>query len=204
MPASFRWVTLAATLMGFQIALLSLTDFEEARHPEQPVSLQVSPCFGSAATPDDPTQKLRLAQLAGRRGALLAMQPWRSVTLVLLAGACGLVFFLAMRLRLRARNAPRTALWLSRATMVAAVFRMIDGAESMVIMRASVDASKDLLLADQSLAGTGIDPVQISSVVSSVIVGGWSLLMVTAFVAMSGYYRSERLRETLARFEPAD
>ena len=192
MPASFRWVTLAAVILGFQVAFVSVLEIEDARHPEQ----IANPDSGS--TTDAEAFK---ALSAGHRGALVQLKPWRVVTLVGLAGAGGIIYFLGMRLRMRARNAQRTAIWLSRAMVGAAVLRMLDGAQLLVIARDSADNVARVALEQPEL---GAKMMFTPLYYRLALMGGTALmsgLMVTAFVALSSYFRSERLRASLERLE---
>ncbi len=141
--------------------------------------------------------RLMRAASSGYQSALASMVPWRPITSTLLAVASGLVFFMAMRLRLSPEGRAEAALLLGRASLAAAVLRSIDGAENLVIVRTMMD------LVGKAVVLEGVPEAQaaseVGSVLGSLMSGGWTLVMVAAFVTLGNYFRSETLRSALER-----
>jgi hypothetical protein len=157
-----------------------------------------APLSGSGLTPKAQHQ-VYLAKRASYQAAVESMLPWRMISSGLLAIGSGLVFFFGMRLRLTVEDRVRAAELLGSAAIGAAVLRSIDGAQNLVIARTVAIETGRVLIAegiqDAQLAASALTA---ASSASSVI---WSLTMVAVFVSLSSYFRSERLREALAREE---
>ena len=200
LPGSYRWALVAAVVLGFQVALSAGLDVQAALNHDVPPPLSDSayPGLGLSALAQ---RNVMLAASSGYQSALEAMLPWRPITSGLLALAAALVFVMAMRLRLSAEGRAQSALLLGRASLVAAVFRSIDGAENLVIVRTMMEQVGKAVLAegvpDAEAAGA------VGSLLGSLMSGGWTLVMVAAFVSLGNYFRSETLRSALERTEPS-
>lgn len=200
LPGSYRWALVVAVVMGFQVALSAAFDVQAALNHDVPPPLSDAAYPGLGLSPLA-QRNLMLAASSGYQSALSAMLPWRPITSALLAAAAGLVFIMAMRLRISPEGRASTALWLGRASLAAAVLRSIDGAENLVIVRTMMDqVSKAVVLEgvpEAAAAGA------VGSVLGSVMTGGWTLAVVAAFVTLGNYFRSKTLRSTLERVEPS-
>ncbi len=200
LPGSYRWALVTAVVLGFQVALSAGFDVQAALNHDVPPPLSDSPYpgLGLSALAQ---RNLMLAASSGYQSALEAMMPWRAITSGLLAVAAGLVFIMAMRLRISPEGRAGTALLLGRAALAAALLRSIDGAENLVIVRTMMDqVGKAVVLEgvpEAEAAGA------VGAVLGSVMTGGWTLAMVAAFVTLGNYFRSETLRSTLERAEPS-
>ena len=200
LPGSYRWALVAAVVIGFQVALSAAFDVQAALNHDVPPPLSDSAYPGLGLSPLA-QRNLMLAASSGYQSALSAMMPWRAITSALLAAAAGLVFIMAMRMRVSPEGRAGAAFWLGRAALASAVMRSIDGAENLVIVRTMMDqVSKAIVVegvAEAAAAGA------VGSVLGSVMTGGWTLVMVAAFVTLGNYFRSESLRTALERAEPS-
>lgn len=200
LPGSYRWALVAAVVLGFQVALSAGFDVQAAINHDVPPPISDSAYPGLGLSPLAQSRLMRAAS-SGYQSALAAMVPWRPITSTLLAVASGLVFIMAMRLRLSPEGRGEAALLLGRASLAAAVLRSIDGAENLVIVRTMMD------MVGKAVVLEGVPEAQaaseVGSVLGSLMSGGWTLLMVAAFVTLGNYFRSETLRSALERTEPS-
>jgi len=200
LPGSYRWALVAAVVLGFQVALSAGFDVQAAINHDVPPPISDSAYPGLGLSPLAQSRLMRAAS-SGYQSALAAMVPWRPITSTLLAVASGLVFIMAMRLRLSPEGRGEAALLLGRASLAAAVLRSIDGAENLVIVRTMMD------MVGKAVVLEGVPEAQaaseVGSVLGSLMTGGWTLLMVAAFVTLGNYFRSETLRSALERTEPS-
>lgn len=200
LPGSYRWALVAAVVLGFQVALSAGFDVQAAINHDVPPPISDSAYPGLGLSPLAQSRLMRAAS-SGYQSALAAMVPWRPITSTLLAVASGLVFIMAMRLRLSPEGRGEAALLLGRASLAAAVLRSVDGAENLVIVRTMMD------MVGKAVVLEGVPEAQaaseVGSVLGSLMSGGWTLLMVAAFVTLGNYFRSETLRSALERTEPS-
>jgi hypothetical protein len=119
---------------------------------------------------------------------------WPRVAILFgLSSAAALVFVSALRLRWPS-GVRRTGLasLLGRAAVVAAVLRTLDGAQDLVIVRASVEAYEKVLLEKGvALANAGATMPLFSgaSIVTTALITG-------LFLLAANYFRSERILQT--------
>ena len=199
MPRSYRWAVTIAVVIGFQVALSAVFDVQEAMHIDSPSSLgEETQMVGTGLSPEVQHQ-VWLTRRASYQAAVSSMLPWRLISSALLALGSGLVFFFAMRLRLSVEDRVRGAEWLGFAAIGAALFRSIDGAQNLVIVRTVATETGRVMLAEASTeVKIAVNAATTVSSISSVV---WSLMMVAVFVSLSSYFRSERLRDALTREE---
>ena len=199
LPRSYRWALVTAVVLGFQVALSAAFDVQGALSLDEPPPMvgKEAELPGLGLSPLAQRQ-VWLASVSGYKSALQAMLPWRLGTSLLLSISAGLVFFLAMRLRVSLEDRVAVAVNLGRASLAAAIFRSIDGAESLVMARTIADETgkafvrEGLANADIALMTAGV----------SFASGAWTLMMVAGFVTLGHYFRSETLRDALGRAEP--
>jgi hypothetical protein len=200
-PRSYRWVLVIALVMGFQVSFSAGFDFLEAVNhddpPEMVGSESAAPGLGLSAVAQ---RRVWLARASGARSALEAMLPWRLATSSALAIFAGLVFLMAMRLRIVPEGRVRAAEHLGRAALGAAVLRSIDGAENLAMAR-TIATEMGKALVSEAIADAELTASMITAAVS-LASGAWTLVMVASFVTLGNYFRSETLREALGRAEP--
>ncbi|MCU0696438.1 MAG: hypothetical protein MUC96_07910 [Myxococcaceae bacterium] len=133
------------------------------------------------------------AQGAAMRSAIAGMRWPRVAILFGLSSAAAMVFVSALRLRWPSGvRRLGVAQLLGRSAVVAAVLRTLDGAQELVIVRASVAAyEKELASRGVELANAGATMPIFSgaSVVTTALVTG-------LFLVASNYFRSERILQT--------
>lgn len=201
LPGSYRWALVAAVVVGFQVALAAAFDVQAAINHDEP-----PPMTGSeAALPNLGLSPLAqrqvvMAATSGYRSALESMLPWRIGSSALLALAAGLVFFMAMKLRVSQEGKPSTALHLGRAALAAAVLRSIDGAENLVLVRTTFDEMGKAFVREGLADAEAM--TSMLRLFGSLGSGAWTLLMVGGFVTLGNYFRSEALRAALGRAGP--
>lgn len=201
LPGSYRWALVAAVIVGFQVSLAAGFDVQAAFNHAEPPSLTGSesalPGLGLSPLAQ---RQIVLAAASGHQTALESLVPWRIISSLLLAIASGLVFVLGMRLRVTQEARPGTAQQLGIAALAAAALRSIDGAENLVIVRTVFTE------VGKAIVREGVhDAEAMSGVViflCSAASAGWTLVIVAGFVTLGNYFRSETLREALARAEP--
>lgn len=198
MPASYRWAVIIAVVIGFQVALSAAFDVHEAIHIDSP-SVGEERQLGVAGISPEVQHQVWLTQRASYQAAVSSMLPWRMISSALLALGSALVFFFGMRLRLSVEDRARSAELLGFAAVGAALMRSIDGAQSLVIVRTMATETARVMLVEASTEVK--NGVQAGMTITSIMSVVWSLTMVAVFVSLSSYFRSERLRDALAREE---
>lgn len=198
-PAGYRWGLLAAVIVGFQVALASAFDLQSALHADEPISVAATeePVPGLKLSPLA-QREVMLATASGFQSAIRGMGGWRVATSLLLSIAAGLVFFLGMRLRVSQEGRPAMAHELGRAAVAAVVMRTIDGAENLVVVRAASTELTRVLVKE----GFPAAEIEVMTSILSLGSGLWTLLMVSLFLALASYFRSDDLRVALERVEP--
>lgn len=197
-PALFRFALLAAVTFGaFQAFSAAQGVGQVAMAASVPPEPEISLGPFARITPYAKEQEAALkASYRARFNAIGSMGSSRVVILLGLSGAASMVLLGALFLRW-SRNAPRAPLarLLGGAAFVAALFRTLDGAQDLVISRRSGEAlAKSLAAANvpDEVAQSGAAVGMISAV--SV---GLTLFVVTAFVGLGTYFRSDRVRGLL-------
>lgn len=199
LPRSYRWALVAAVVFGFQVAFSSAFDVQTALSLDEPPAMEGKEAgFPGLGLSPLAQRQVWLASVSGEKSALQAMLPWRLATSALLALSAGLVFFLAMRLRVSPEVRATIALHLSRASLAAAVLRSIDGAENLVVARTIADETGKVFVRE----GLSAADVSMMTAGFSLASGMWTLMMVAGFVTLGNYFRSETLRTALGRAEP--
>ncbi|MFO0595961.1 MAG: hypothetical protein U0228_11665 [Myxococcaceae bacterium] len=185
-----------AVIAGFQIGLFSAFEAQQAFHPDEPIDAGDESQLSSLGLSAEVQHDVFVATRGAMQSSMASMAPWYAVVRVLLALAGGAVFVLALRLRVLTEGRAEASQLLGRAALVVAFLRTIDGAQRLVVVRTTVhDVSKVMLEAklDESYtAALGL--------VSAATVG-WSLVVVSVFMALATYFRSERVRDALVREE---
>lgn len=200
-PASYRWATLLAVIISFQVALASLRELGDATHPETSSSI-IAPFLNGMHLSGDAFMNWKMAASSGELSALTGLKPWRAVTLTFLAMVSGLIFFLSMRLRMGARHRERTALLLSRAAVAAAIIRVIDSAQFLVIVRSGLSQGLATFKDSTFVEGVSGDQlVQIWTDAISAALLGPSVLVLAIFVGLSSYFSSDRVIAGLRSLE---
>jgi hypothetical protein len=195
MDRVFRWALVVAVVMGVQVALSSVSDAYAAINLDSPpviVDNFAAPETGLSA---EAQRAVWLAGISGERSAIHNMQGWRVGTMVLLAIAAALVAIQAFRLRF-SEHAAELAHMLGHFATAAAIIRTIDGAQNLVITRVMAAEVSTALIAqnlkDAELAASMLRAMFATGSVMR------SLLVVAVFVALSSFFRSERLAKLLA------
>jgi hypothetical protein len=206
-----KWANTIAVVVGLQLTIASVMDFRIAlnidhldQHGDESQFQALQPSLAAQ-------RELLLAQRSGLQSAITGMRPWRLAVEGLLAAAGVAVFVMALRLRIATEGRPDIARGLGRAAIGAALFRAIDGAQGLVIARTITDAvvpvlSKTPPPAVQESAQQANLPIDaaLSTItgaanVANVLV---SVIVVSIFMGLATYFRSERLQDALARAEP--
>ena len=201
LPRSYRWVLVVALVMGFQVSFSAGFDFLEAlNHDEPPQMVGSESAWPGLGLSPVAQRRVWLARVGGAKSALEGMLPWRLATSSTLAVFAGLVFLMAMRLRIAPEGRAQIAEHLGRAALGAAVLRSIDGAENLAMAR-TIAAEMGKVLVSEAVPDAGLTASMITTAVS-VASGAWTLMIVAVFVTLGNYFRSETLRDALARAEP--
>lgn len=198
LPASYRWALVLAVVLGFQMAFSAAMDLQAVLSLDEPAPMRDEMLMPGLKLSPEVQREFYLASLSGYRSALENMRPWRLITSGLLSVAAGLVFFAAMRLRVSPEGRADVAQRLARAAVGVAVLRSIDGAQNLVAVRAVGEQMMKVLVK----AGLPESDLVISTTILKAGSVGWSLVMVTVFVLLSSYFRSDTLRLALERAEP--
>ncbi len=195
-PTWYRWALVFALVLGFQVAFAAINDAWFATHLEESPTIVDNFAGAQNGISAEAQRTLWLAGQTGMRSAVAAMSPWRAVACVLLALACFAVVVQTFRLRFVSTSAA-FALQLSRAATLAAILRTVDGAQNLVISRRMAD------LMSESMISQGIDQAQTigSFTLAATSFGSvaWSAFVVGCFLALGAYFRSDGLKELLAR-----
>lgn len=198
---SYRLALSISVVLGFQVAFAAAFDVQTALDYDQPPSLGGSeaplPSLGLSPLGH---RQLTLAMASGHRSALEAMLPWRTASSLLLAIASGFVLAFGIRLWVTEESRPAAAQQLGTAALVAALLRAIDGGENMVIMRTVMtEFSKALVREGVPDAALMADALTFTACAVS---AAWTAVILTGFVWLANYFRSDALRTALARAEP--
>ncbi|MCC6335915.1 MAG: hypothetical protein IT380_18230 [Myxococcales bacterium] len=198
-PTIFRVALLAAVTAG---ALMSFSAAQGVglaiMAPDAPRDAEVKLGALAGLTPWAKEQEAALQ--ASRRATFAAIESMGAARVVILLGlsaTASMVFLGALFLRWSA-NTPRWAIarLLGRAALAVAFFRTLDGAQELVITRRATDAAIKVLIAAEvpdASAGAGYT----LGVISALSVG-WTAFVVALFLALGGYFKSEKVRSLLS------
>jgi len=194
LPNPLRYATLATLALGAIVSFGAVNNLRLAISIEEfDVSLAESPTLNKLTPNPVAWGVAQRAQAVAFRNAIEGMRWPRVLVLLALSSTAAAVFVSALRLRWPAGIVrARLALFLSRAALVAAVTRTLDGAQELVIVRAAARAFEKSLLeqqVDPQLAGPSLEVFTGASIVTTVAV-------VALFVVVSNYFRSERIQQT--------
>lgn len=194
LPNPVRYATLATLALGALVSFGAISNLRLAFSAEElDVTAAETPLFNKLTPNPEAYSAAQRAQAVAMRNAIEGMRWPRVAVLFLLSGAAAMVFVSALRLRWPA-GTPRAgvSVLLSRAAVVTAVLRTLEGAQELVIVRAAVTAYERALAAqhvDLAQAGPTMAIVSAASVVTTATVTG-------LFLAASSYFRSERIQQT--------
>lgn len=194
LPNPLRYATLATLALGAIVSFGAIQGMRLAFVAEEmDVSAGETPFFNKLTPNPEAYAAAQRAQGVAIRNSIENMRWPRIVVLFALSSAAALVFVSALRLRwpsgVQRSNLARL---LSRAALVTAVVRTLDGAQELVIVRAAVAAYEKALKEHQvDLSDAGATTIVFSgaSIVTTIVVTG-------LFLAVSSYYRSERIQQT--------
>jgi hypothetical protein len=195
LPTPLRRVTLATLALGALVSFGAVQGLRLAFFADELDSSAGETPFLNRLTPNpEAFSAAQRAQGVAMRSALTGMRWPRIVILFGLSSAAAMVFVSAMRLRWPGGvRRMGVALLLGRAAVVTAVLRTLDGAQELVVVRASVAAyERALVERSVELANAGATMTLFSgaSVVTTAVVTG-------LFLLASSYFRSERVLQTL-------
>lgn len=190
-------ITLGA-MMSFAAARdVSLALTISASPPAEALEAPAWPSFGFSPAVQ---RELAVAVYAGLRSALEPMATARVIIAMLLSSASSLVFVAALRLRWATLGSKvQVAQLLGTSALGAGVLRTLDGAQQLVISRATAEAMGKVLVREavpnaEATAQLVLTTVSVASV-------GWTVAMVGLFVGLGSYFRSPRVQEALAAAE---
>lgn len=194
LPNPVRYATMAALALGAIVSFgavsnlmmtISIEEFDVSR-AETPTlnKLQLNPAAWGTA---------QRAQAVAYRNAIEGMRWPRAGTLLGLASAAALVFVSALRLRWPTGvGRARLSTLLARAAVATAIFRTLEGAEELVIVRAAGAAFERSLVeqgVDPALAGSNLGVLTALSVLTTAAVVGM-------FLGAASYFTSVRIQQT--------
>jgi hypothetical protein len=143
------------------------------------------------------------AQQHATLNAIEQMGAPRVLVLALLGTITLLIFLTTLQIRWSVEVPEVTlARRLGGLAIAAAVLRTIDGAQSLVIERRSLEAFGKALLA--SGIPEAAQSLEFTSAITSVASIGWTATVVTLFIAVSTYFQSEKVQATFAPPAPDD
>jgi hypothetical protein len=194
LPNPLRYATLATLTLGVMVSFGAIQGMRLAFFAEElESSAGETPLLNKLTPNPEAFSAAQRAQGAAMRSAITGMRWPRVAILFGLSSAAALVFVSALRLRWPS-GVRRTGLasLLGRAAVVAAVLRTLDGAQDLVIVRASVEAYEKVLLEKGvALANAGATMPLFSgaSIVTTALITG-------LFLLAANYFRSERILQT--------
>ncbi len=180
-------------ILGIAVGFAAIQDAARSVELHMPSSL------GSDAFSDP---KVTEAVLRAELSAVEGMRTSRVFILGGLSLACALTFVSALRI-LRPGGLPRSSVrsLLGSAALAAAVLRTLDGAQGAVIgQRMGMAMGKAMLLIEPYSKDPALYaslPAAVS-VVGALIFAGLTMLVAGAFLLMSLYFRSEKVKQLLA------
>ena len=196
----YRLALTVSVVLGFQVAFAAASDVQTALDYDQPPALGGSeaplPSLGLSPLGH---RQLTLAVASGHRSALESMLPWRTASSLLLAIASGFVLAFGIRLWVSEESRAVAAQQLGTAALVAALLRAVDGGLNLVIMRTVMsEFTKALVREGVPDAAVMSDALSFTACAVS---AGWTAVILSGFVWLANYFRSEDLRTALARAE---
>lgn len=196
LPNPLRYATLATLALGAIVSFGAVNNLRLAISIEDfDVSLAESPTLNKLTPNPAAWGVAQRAQAVAYRNAIEGMRWPRAIILLGLSSAAAAVFVSALRLRWPAGVVrARLTLFLSRAALVAAIARTLDGAQELVIVRAAARAFEKSLIeqnVDAQLAGPSLEAFTGVSLVTTIAV-------TALFVTVSSYFKSERIQQTFA------
>lgn len=195
-PVAFRWALVIALSVTFPLAFGALDDVWLATHLDAPPQMADN-YFGPQLKLSAEAQRdVYLAGQSGMSSAIANMAPARIGVSVLLAISAFSVVILIFRLRFTASL--ELARWLSRAATATAILRTLAGAQHLLIARRGADAFGRALVAQKLPEEFADADAFVMAAVSTASVV-WSLLLVSCFLGLAAYFRSDGLRELLTR-----
>ena len=188
------FTTVSETMLVFR-----LDEMREGFRPDKLPSVEGAPVDPQLEAQWEAVQE---KAFEAKVASLTSMREVRALTLAVLALACALGFVSAWRM-LNPVGLPREGVrrLLSAATLTAGVLRVVDGAQSAVLLKreglvlsralASLSGASDLATTLQQ-AAKGVPALMwAQAIVPTALVAG-------SFVAVSQYFRSERVRKIVA------
>lgn len=195
MERFFRWALVASVVVGVHVALSAGQDAYMAINVDTPSIIRDDLFAPELGLSPDAQRAVWLAGVSGERSALYNMQPWRAATMVLLAIASGLVAAQAFRIRFSAPSASLATL-MARFATAAAVLRTVDGAQNLIIVKVMAQSLSTELITQ------GVRDAQVTGeLMTAMFTTGSvmrSLLVVTLFIVIGSYFRSERVKALLS------
>jgi hypothetical protein len=194
LPTPLRYATLATLTLGVLVSFGAVQGMRMAVFADELDSSAGETPFLNTLTPNpEAFSAAQRAQGAAMRSTISGMRWPRAGILFGLSAAAAMVFVSALRLRWPSGvRRHGVAQLLGRSAVVAAVLRTLDGAQELVIVRASV-AAYEKVLVDRSveLANAGATMTLFSG--ASVVT---TALVTSLFLLAANYFRSERILQT--------
>lgn len=205
-PSSFTWANTIAVVISLQVAIVSVLDFRLALNIEDAHQFGDESQFAALQPSLAGQREILNAQRSGLQSAITSIRPWRLATEALLAASAAAVFIMALRMRVATAGRAEIAVLLGRAAIAAAVVRAIDGAQNLVIARTVASAVGEVLAKSPPAMMQASDQAElpldttVTAMAGIASVAG-SLLVVSVFMGLATYFRSERLRAALLKVE---
>jgi len=202
LPRSLRLGAWAALVLGATVGMGAaqgvgmLFELEALRSAPAP---KVSPMFGDEKLLRDVTEAMTRTQAQG----LEDMQVSRGFILFALSMTCALTFVSALRL-LRPAGVPREGVrrLLGGAALASAVLRTLDGAQLAAVSKRMGTAADRVFSASKAVPGEYPDGfAMVLSVAATTI---FTLVVVVAFLALSRYFRSSKMRELVQALDQTE
>ncbi len=194
LPTPLRYATLATVALGAIVSFGSIQGMRLAFVAEEmDVSAGETPFFNKLTPNPEAYAAAQRAQGIAIRNSIESMRWPRIAVLFGLSAATALVFVSALRLRWPSGiQRSGLALLLSRAAVGAAVFRTLDGAQELVMVRAAVSAYEKALKEHHVDLGEAEATMTIFSAGSVMT----TMVVIGLFLLASNYFRSERIQQT--------
>jgi hypothetical protein len=194
LPNPLRYATLAALALGAMVSFGAVSNLMMTFSIEEfDVSRSETPALNKLTPNPVAWGVAQRAQGAAYRSAVEQMRWPRALVLFGLAGAAALVFISALRLRWPAGvGRTKLSLLLSRSAIASAVFRTLEGAQELVIVRSAAAAFERSLIeqkVDPALAGPSLQVFTGASVLTTAAV-------TALFLGAASYFKSERIQQT--------
>ncbi|MDX2015216.1 MAG: hypothetical protein SFW67_33795 [Myxococcaceae bacterium] len=194
LPTPLRFATMATLALGVMVSFGAVQGMRLAFFADEIDSSAGETPFLNTLTPNpEAFSAAQRAQGAAMRSAIAGMRWPRVAILFGLSSAAAMVFVSALRLRWPSGvRRLGVAQLLGRSAVVAAVLRTLDGAQELVIVRASVAAYEKVLSergVELANAGATLPLFSGASIVTTALV-------TALFLVASNYFRSERILQT--------